>query len=80
MGNLCNCCKGSSYEDITPDRDALRQQQAEAAERRLAEQERRGIGNIDSVKRKQKLAEERDRTMNTAGTLSNQGGLKWQVS
>ncbi|XP_016836797.1 uncharacterized protein LOC100124203 [Nasonia vitripennis] len=81
MGNLLDCCKGSSsYEDITPDRDTIRQQQAEAAERRLAEQEKRGIGNVNAVKRQQKLAEEREKRENEAGNLNNQAGLKWQMN
>ncbi|OXU18769.1 hypothetical protein TSAR_013661 [Trichomalopsis sarcophagae] len=78
---LIYCCKGSSsYEDITPDRDIIRQQQAEAAERRLAEQEKRGIGNVNAVKRQQKLAEEREKRENEAGNLNNQAGLKWQMN
>ncbi|XP_014210898.1 uncharacterized protein LOC106641128 [Copidosoma floridanum] len=80
MGNCLDCCKGSSYEDITPDRDTVRQQQVEAAEKRMAAQEKRGIGNVDAVKRQQKFVEERDKRLNEAGNTSGQAGLKWQVS
>lgn len=53
--------------------DTIRQQQAEAAEKRLSEQEKRGIGNIDTVKRKQKLAEEREKRQNEVGNDNNPG-------
>lgn len=56
--------------------DAIRQQQAEAAERRLAANERRGIGNVEAVKRQQRQAEERDKRETAAGNMDNQPGLK----
>ena len=53
--------------------DTIRQQQAAAAEKRLAEQEKRGIGNVNAVKRQQKLAEERDKRMNESQNDNNPG-------
>lgn len=53
-----------------------RRQQVEAAEKRIAEQERRGIGNIDAVKRKQQRAEEVAKRQDEAGTVEQQTGLK----
>lgn len=83
MGNLCaSCCNPSnSYEDITPDVETRRQQQVEAAEKRLAEQEHRGIKNIESLRRQQRLDEARERRQEEAAAAgNNQGGLKWQVN
>ncbi|CAO1299370.1 unnamed protein product [Diamesa tonsa] len=79
---LCgNCFKGSNEPElITPDAELRRRQMAEAAERRVAEQENRGIKNPESVKRmQQKSLEqeriERERAMQGSGQGS---GLKWQ--
>ncbi|CAB0037411.1 unnamed protein product [Trichogramma brassicae] len=83
MGIILDCCRGSSYEDIEPsaaDRELMRQQQAEAAEKRLAEQEKRGIGNVNAVKRQQKLAEERDKKLSAAENANSGTGLKWQMN
>ena len=51
----------------------------EAAERRIAEQQGRGIKDIESVKRQQRLDELRDRRMEEAGNVNPQNALKWQV-
>ncbi|XP_032675116.1 uncharacterized protein LOC116845854 isoform X2 [Odontomachus brunneus] len=73
MGNCCTFCykEESSYEDLTPDRETMRQKQVEAAERRIAEQQQRGIKNMDAVKRQQKLTLERERQEQEAA---------WQVN
>ncbi|XP_012260953.1 uncharacterized protein LOC105688893 [Athalia rosae] len=81
MGLCTSCCKqSSSYEDLTPDPAVRRQQQVEAAEKRIAEQERRGIGNIDSVKRQQQRTEEIAKRQAEAGNVDQQTGLKWQMN
>ncbi|KAG7206475.1 hypothetical protein KM043_003820 [Ampulex compressa] len=82
MGNLCtSCCKeSSSYEDLTPDLETMRRQQVEAAERRIAEQEQRGIKNIEAVKLQQKQAMERERLEREAANANAPGTLKWQVN
>ncbi|XP_043496971.1 small VCP/p97-interacting protein [Polistes fuscatus] len=82
MGNLCgSCCKeSSSYEDLTPDLETRRRMQMEAAEKRIAEQEQRGIKDIESVKRKQKHALEIAKREEEAGNMSGQHQLKWQVN
>jgi len=82
MGNLCaSCCKeASSYEDLTPDVETRRRQQTEAAEKRKAEQEQRGIGNVNAVKRQQQLAMEREKREEEAGNIDPQPAMKWQVN
>ncbi|XP_029043179.1 small VCP/p97-interacting protein isoform X1 [Osmia bicornis bicornis] len=82
MGNLCmSCCKPStSCEDLTPDVETRRRKQMEAAERRIAEQQSRGIKNIDAVKRQEKLDQQRDKRVEEAGNMNVQSNLKWQMS
>ncbi|XP_046826124.1 small VCP/p97-interacting protein [Vespa velutina] len=82
MGILCaSCCKeSSSLEDTTPDLETRRRRQMEAAEKRIAEQEQRGIKDIESVKRKQKRIMELEKREEEAGNMSGQGKLKWQVN
>ncbi|XP_014479723.1 PREDICTED: uncharacterized protein LOC106747007 [Dinoponera quadriceps] len=82
MGNCCASCykEQSSYEDLTPDRETMRRRQVEAAERRIAEQQQRGIKNIDVVKRQQKLTLERERREQEAAASNTQPKLKWQVN
>ncbi|KAM0724950.1 hypothetical protein ACS0PU_009334 [Formica fusca] len=82
MGNCCGLCyKGSSsYEDLTPDRETIRRRQAEAAEKRIAEQQQRGIKDIDSVKRQQRRALELEKREQEAAASSTQPTLKWQVN
>ncbi|XP_076675864.1 small VCP interacting protein [Andrena cerasifolii] len=81
MGNICmSCCKESaSCEDLTPDVETRRRKQMEAAERRIAEQQGRGIKDIESVKRQQRLDELREKRMEEAGNVNPQNALKWQV-
>ncbi|XP_043263375.1 uncharacterized protein LOC122403725 [Colletes gigas] len=81
MGNFCtSCCKESaSYEDVTPDVEVRRRKQIEAVDRRLAEQESRGIKNIDAVRRQQMLDQQHDKRMEEASSINVQPTLKWQV-
>ncbi|KAL2743419.1 small VCP/p97-interacting protein [Vespula maculifrons] len=80
MGILCaSCCKvSSSCDDLTPDLETRRRRQMEAAEKRIAEQEQRGIKDIESVKRKQKRTLELQKLEEEAGNISGQGKLKVQ--
>ncbi|XP_057319269.1 reticulocyte-binding protein homolog 2a [Microplitis mediator] len=85
MGNLLtactSCCKESgSYEDLTPDEQTRRQQQMEAAERRMREQEQRGIGNVNAVKRQQQQALEREKREQELANTDRDAPLKWQVN
>lgn len=82
MGNLCSsCCKeSSSYEDLTPDLETRRRQQVAAAEKRIAEQNNRGIKNVDAVKRQERLDQQRDQRQAEAANTSTQAQLKWQVN
>ncbi|KAK2582350.1 hypothetical protein KPH14_004685 [Odynerus spinipes] len=82
MGNLCaSCCKeSSSYEDLTPDLETRRRQQMEAAEKRIAEEEQRGIKNIEAVRRQQQKALKIEKQEEQAGYMGGQNALKWQVN
>ncbi|XP_076303318.1 small VCP interacting protein [Lasioglossum baleicum] len=82
MGNLCaSCCKQSaSCENLTPDLETRRRQQKEAAERRIAEQQTRGIKNMDAVRRQQRLDEQREKREEEASAYKSQPPLKWQVN
>ncbi|XP_033334210.1 small VCP interacting protein [Megalopta genalis] len=82
MGNLCtSCCKqSSSCDTLTPDLVTRRMQQKEAAERRIAEQQSRGIKNIEAVKRQQRLDQERERREQESGGYNSQPVLKWQMN
>ncbi|XP_033211260.1 small VCP/p97-interacting protein isoform X2 [Belonocnema kinseyi] len=78
MGIFASCCKPSAtYEDLTPDPEVRRQQLVAAAEKRQAEQETRGIKNVDAVKRQQRLDEERRKREEVAAPTD--GPLKWQM-
>ncbi|XP_065202438.1 small VCP/p97-interacting protein [Planococcus citri] len=80
---VCSSCFGddSNNSDPTPDPEVRRQQQLEAVEKRLREQENRGIKNPDKVRRMQEKAKEKDRLQDEAATrYDGSGGLKWQVS
>lgn len=57
-------------------KDARRQQMVEAAEKRRQEQERRGIGNVEAVKRQQKLSQQREERSEGASTT---GGLRVRI-
>lgn len=82
MGNLCgSCCNESStYEDLTPDLETRRRMQREAAEKRIAEQEERGIKNIEAVKRQRQKALQIEKSEQEAANMSGQNKLKWQVN
>ncbi|XP_043527182.1 small VCP/p97-interacting protein [Frieseomelitta varia] len=82
MGNLfLSCCKGSSScEDLTPDLEMKRRKQMEAAERRIAEQQSRGIKNIEAVKRQERLDQLREKRQEEVGNRNVQSNLRWQVS
>lgn len=82
MGNLCGCCckESSSYEDLTPDLETRRRMQREAAEKRIAEQEERGIKNIEAVKRQRQKALQIEKSEQEAANMGGQSKLKWQVN
>ncbi|XP_071862681.1 small VCP interacting protein [Bombus fervidus] len=82
MGNLClSCCKeSSSCEDLTPDLETRRRKQMEAAERRIAEQQNRGIKNTDAVRRQERLDQLREKRQEEVGSRNMQNNLKWQIS
>ncbi|CAG2061827.1 unnamed protein product, partial [Timema podura] len=61
---------------VTPDMETRRQQQAAAAEKRLQEQDSRGIKNVDKVRRQQQRKEEMERREEEAAKQGGQGGLK----
>ena len=56
-----------------------RQQLVAAAEKRQAEQESRGIKNVDAVKRQQRLDEERRKREEVAGRGPSDGPLKVKI-
>ncbi|ODN00882.1 Small VCP/p97-interacting protein [Orchesella cincta] len=95
--SLCKNCFGAeetreSYNTIpgeggggttgnTPDPDERRRQLAEAAEKRLKNQEHRGIQNPESVRRQQQRKEEMEKREEELARLGNTGEpLRWQVS
>ncbi|XP_076641395.1 small VCP interacting protein [Halictus rubicundus] len=82
MGNLCASCykQSASCENLTPDLETRRRQQKEAAERRIAEQQSRGIKNMDAVRRQQRLDEQREKREEEANAYKAQAPLKWQVN
>ncbi|XP_040569897.1 small VCP/p97-interacting protein [Lepeophtheirus salmonis] len=73
-----NCFEATSRPDEDgPSPDEMRQRQAEAAERRIKQEESRGLKDPESYKRKLMEKEKRE---NTAQNTSGEGGLKWTVS
>ncbi|XP_018396572.1 PREDICTED: small VCP/p97-interacting protein [Cyphomyrmex costatus] len=82
MGNCCGLCykRSSSYEDITPDLETIRRKQAEAAEKRIAELQQRGIKDIEVVKRQQRRAMELEKREQEAAASGTQPALRWQVN
>ncbi|KER23493.1 hypothetical protein T265_08617 [Opisthorchis viverrini] len=80
---ICPCFGGSTGDEERPrdthqleDIEARRQRQAEAAERRLATTQARGLADPEGVKRKQERAREQEKMSfeHKADT-----GLRWQV-
>lgn len=82
MGNLYTCCfsQSASCENFTPDLETRRRQQKEAAESRIAQQQSRGIKNMDAVRRQQRLDEQRREREEEASAYKSQPPLKWQVN
>lgn len=58
-----------------PDRNQLRELQAQAAEKRMKESQSKGIKDLNAVKRQQAKSDQ----MNANAALSSGGGLKWNV-
>ncbi|XP_076548617.1 small VCP interacting protein isoform X2 [Osmia lignaria lignaria] len=69
-----------NFQVINICHETRRRKQVEAAERRIAEQQSRGIKNIDAVKRQEKLDQQRDKRVEEAGNMNVQSNLKWQMS
>ncbi|KAK1117958.1 hypothetical protein K0M31_015623 [Melipona bicolor] len=57
-----------------------RRKQMEAAEKRIAEQQSRGIKNIEAVKRQERLDQLREKRQEEVGNRNVQNNLRWQVS
>ncbi|XP_033639738.1 small VCP/p97-interacting protein-like [Asterias rubens] len=80
MGACMPCLFGSAddYEETDP--EERRQQQAEAAEKRIKQEESRGIKDPEGLKRRQQQKDEADKQ---AEALQQQGAgenqLAWQV-
>ncbi|KDR15703.1 small VCP/p97-interacting protein [Zootermopsis nevadensis] len=82
MGMCFPCFKVSSTDLVTPDMETRRRQQIQAAERRMREQESRGIKDPERFKHQQLKKEECERRQEEAqkaSTGARGGGLKWQV-
>ncbi|XP_020292412.1 uncharacterized protein LOC109859006 [Pseudomyrmex gracilis] len=89
MGNCCGLGyskeESSSYSErgyVHPeDADVMRRKLAEAAEKRIAEQQSRGLKDAEAAKRHQQRVSEierREREAAKAGT--SEPALKWQVN
>lgn len=76
MGIFTSCCKPSAADVITPDAETRRRQQIEAAEKRRAQEQARGIKDLEKIKRMQQKSEGIERREKE---LASQGGatLKW---
>ena len=84
MGSLC--CGGSpSYGDVPsrssssvnqPDEDVRRQQILAAAMKRQANQEKRGIQDVEAYRSKMKM---REKYSDQGNSQYGGGGLKWNV-
>lgn len=79
MGIFTSCCKPSASDVITPDAETRRRQQMEAAERRKADQEARGVKDPTKVKRQQQRLDAMERREQE---LAKDGGatLKWTAN
>ncbi|KAG5452240.1 hypothetical protein CSKR_112514 [Clonorchis sinensis] len=80
---ICPCFGGSTGDEEQPrdthqleDVEVRRQRQAEAAERRLASTQARGLADPEGVKRKQERAREQEK-MSVEHKADT--GLRWQV-
>ncbi|XP_077967085.1 small VCP/p97-interacting protein-like [Styela clava] len=78
MGAFACCPLGDSGNDTTPDPEERRKQMAEAADRRQAQADSRGVKDPEKLKRQQKQREELEKTQ---AMQPNDGGgnLKWNV-
>ncbi|XP_059045932.1 uncharacterized protein LOC131841623 [Achroia grisella] len=76
MGIFTSCCRPSATDILTPDAETRRRQQVEAAERRQAEQAKRGVKDPERLRKMKLREEEMDRREQE---LREQGGanLKW---
>uniref|UniRef100_V5HRS0 Small VCP/p97-interacting protein n=1 Tax=Ixodes ricinus TaxID=34613 RepID=V5HRS0_IXORI len=83
MGIFASCLKGSN-DDVPsstgPDAVLKRQQMAEAAEKRLKEQESRGVKDPEKLRRQQQRQAELDRELGAAERSPNDANLRWQVT
>ncbi|CAF0897662.1 unnamed protein product [Rotaria sp. Silwood1] len=90
MGLLLDCFRGSKSERnsdsnavITPDVDSRRQTAAEAASRRIQQNERRGVDE-DELRRLKQRQSELERIEQQQAKLpkqtDNSGGLRWQMN
>ncbi|XP_023224917.1 small VCP/p97-interacting protein [Centruroides vittatus] len=81
MGFCLSCCENNSksYEDVRSSSDAAlhREQMAAAAERRIREQESRGIKDVEKVKQLQQRHNEREKMLDNMPERDNP--LRWQV-
>ncbi|XP_054273065.1 small VCP/p97-interacting protein [Macrosteles quadrilineatus] len=80
MGLCKSCLKGSSSDYTTPDMETRRRQQVEAVEKRLKEQENRGIKDPEKVRRMQERSNELERLEREAARSNQESGLKWQMN
>lgn len=74
MGN----CFGSSSNQSDVDPEERRRQMAAAADKRLQQEESRGMKDPEGYKRKLEQREKLENQSNTAGT--GEAPLKWQMS
>ncbi|XP_076176551.1 small VCP interacting protein [Ptiloglossa arizonensis] len=82
MGNLCTSCykQSSTSEDYTPDLEFRRLKQMEAAEKRIHEQQNRGIKNVEAVRKQERIDQQRMKREEEASNMNTKSPLKWQVS
>ncbi|KAM8710472.1 hypothetical protein ACLKA7_017140 [Drosophila subpalustris] len=81
MGMCLSCCGNSAEEtNLMPPAEERRRQQLEAAERRVRENETRGVKNLDKVRRQQQRAEEMERREEEAARQGGNPTLRWQTS
>lgn len=75
-----NCCGGGASQEDEENLDPgeRRRRQAEAAERRMKEEQGRGLADPEGAKRRIEAKERAAREADTG--ISQEGGMKWQVS
>ncbi|KAA3679087.1 uncharacterized protein DEA37_0015074 [Paragonimus westermani] len=84
--DIC-CCFANSVEDDdntvvpqTEDAEVRRKRLAEAAERRAADSQARGLANPESARRKQQRTSEQERLEETRAVGRGDFGLRWNVN